>query len=218
MPNIIEITDFHIPQLDIYARLSEVQLLRFYEPEQGRILLNGEDIRTVDLSALRHGIAYVDQNTFLFADTIKNNLRLGNAQATDEQIEEVCQISRADEFISRLPLGYDTPLDENGMNLSGGQRQRIAIARALLRKPKLLILDEATSSIDTRTEMKIQEAFGAMMEGRTSFIVAHRLSTVREADVILVMRDGRIIETGTHDELLERGGFYNQLYNSQFAR
>ena len=190
-------------------------LLRFYEPEQGRILLNREDIRTVDLSALRHGIAYVDQNTFLFADTIKNNLRLGNAQATDEQIEEVCRISRADEFISRLPLGYDTPLDENGMNLSGGQRQRIAIARALLRKPKLLILDEATSNLDTITEASIKSTIDHINGDMSCVIIAHRLTTVKSCDRIYVMEQGQIVECGTHDALLKKGGKYAALWNMQ---
>ena len=190
-------------------------LLRFYEPEQGSILLNGKDIRSVALSALRKEIAYVDQNTFLFADTIKNNLRLGNAQATDAALEEVCRISRADEFINRLPLGYDTLLDENGTNLSGGQRQRLAIARALLRKPRLLILDEATSNLDTITEASIKSTIDQINGDMSCIIIAHRLTTVKSCDRIYVMDQGKIVEFGTHEALLEKGGKYTALWNMQ---
>lgn len=190
-------------------------LLRFYEPERGSILFNGKDARELELYALRRAVAYVDQNTFLFSDTIKNNLKLGNPEASDAEIERTCKISRADEFIGKLPLGYDTPLDENGMNLSGGQRQRLAIARALLKKPQLLILDEATSNLDTITEASIKNTISQAGGDTTCIIIAHRLTTVRNCDRIYVMEQGRITETGTHDELMEKGGLYAKLWNMQ---
>ena len=190
-------------------------LLRFYEPERGDILVNGKDIRDFELAELRKSVAYVDQNTFLFSDTIRNNLRLGNETVTDQEIERACADSRADEFIRLLPLGYDMPLDENGMNLSGGQRQRLAIARALLKRPQLLILDEATSNLDTITETAIKNTIFGLDEEMTCIIIAHRLTTVRNCDRICVMEQGKIAEIGTHEELMELGGRYAALWNSQ---
>lgn len=190
-------------------------LMRFYDPERGSILLNGEDIKKNDLYALRRAIAYVDQNTFLFSDTIKSNLRLGNSEATDEEIEQACKNSGADEFIVKLPLGYDTPLDENATNLSGGQRQRLAIARALLKKSQLLILDEATSNLDTITETSIKNTIYRINNDMTYIIIAHRLTTIRECDCIYVMEHGHIAESGTHDELMKKGGLYAKLWNMQ---
>ena len=157
----------------------------------------------------------MDQNTFLFSDTIKNNLKLGNPEATDKEIEQVCRISRADEFISKLPLGYDAPLDENGMNLSGGQRQRLAIARALLKKPQFLILDEATSNLDTITEASIKNTISRVNDDMTCVIIAHRLTTIKNCDRIYVMEHGQIEEVGTHDELMEKGGLYTKLWTMQ---
>ena len=192
-------------------------LMRFYDANSGDIRVDGRSIYTLTRKSLRKSYGMVLQDTWLKAGTIKENIAFGKPEATDEEIIAAAKAAHAHGFIKRLKNGYDTTVSEDGGNLSQGQRQLISIARVMLCLPPMLILDEATSSIDTRTEMKIQEAFGRMMEGRTSFIVAHRLSTVREADIILVMRDGNIVEQGRHEELLSRGGFYATLYNSQFA-
>lgn len=190
-------------------------IMRFYEPERGKILAEGQNINMFSLSELRRNIAYVDQNTFLFSDTILNNLRLGNESATEDEIKQACRISHAAEFIEKLPLGYETPLDENGANLSGGQRQRLAIARALLRKPQLLILDEATSNLDTITEAGIKNTIFRLDSNLTCIIIAHRLPTVKSCDRIYVMNEGRIVESGTHDELMKTNGIYRQMWDKQ---
>ncbi len=192
-------------------------LMRFYDVNSGEIFVGGTEIRMATRSALRASYGMVLQDTWLKNGTVRENLSMGKPDATDEEIRAAARASYADSFIRRLPQGYDTVLSEDGGSLSQGQKQLLCIARVMLCLPPMLILDEATSSIDTRTEIKIQQAFAKMMEGRTSFIVAHRLSTIREADVILVMKDGKIIEKGNHETLLAAGGFYAGLYNSQFA-
>ena len=192
-------------------------IMRFYDPNTGAILLDGVDHRNMTRKALRRQVGMVLQDTWLKAGTIRENIAMGCPDATEEQIIAAARASHAHSFIKRLPQGYDTLIGETGGNLSQGQKQLLCIARVMLSLPPMLILDEATSSIDTRTESKIQNAFRTMMEGRTSFIVAHRLSTIQEADVILVMKDGQIIEQGDHDSLLKKNGFYAQLYQSQFA-
>ena len=192
-------------------------LMRFYEPDQGGILVDGHDNREVTRESLRNNFGMVLQETWLKATTIRRNISYGKPDATMEEIVEAAKKAHCDGFIRRLPQGYDTVLGEDGGSLSQGQKQLLCIARLMLRLPPMLILDEATSSIDTRTELHIQHAFDSMMEGRTTFIVAHRLSTIRNADLILVLKDGNIIEQGKHEELLARGGFYSTLYNSQFA-
>ena len=191
-------------------------LMRFYDVKGGSIAVDGSDIRTVTRQSLRHQYGMVLQDTWLKSGTVRENIRLAKPDAADEEVETAVKKAHADSFIRRLPNGYDTMLSDTGGALSAGQRQLLCIARVMLCLPPMLILDEATSSIDTRTEVKIQQAFDEMMQGRTSFVVAHRLSTIREADVILVMRDGHIVEQGKHDELLARNGFYAKLYHSQF--
>lgn len=192
-------------------------LMRFYDVDSGSIQVEGKDIREVTRRSLRESYGMVLQETWLKAGTIRENLVMGKPDATEEEILAATKASHAHSFIKRLPDGYDTMIGEEGGSLSVGQKQLLCIARVMLCLPPMLILDEATSSIDTRTEMKIQNAFARMMEGRTSFIVAHRLSTIQEADIILVMKDGHILEQGNHEELLRQGGFYSELYNSQFA-
>lgn len=192
-------------------------LMRFYDVKSGEILLDGKNINEISRHTLRNSFGMVLQDTWLSAGTIKQNIAFGNPDATDEEIVKAAKAAHAHSFIRRLPNGYDTVISEDGGTLSQGQKQLLCIARVILCLPEMLILDEATSSIDTRTEIRIQKAFSAMMEGRTSFIVAHRLSTILEADKILVMKDGNIIEQGTHKELMKQNGFYRQLYNSQFA-
>ena len=191
-------------------------LMRFYDVGGGSISVAGTDIRQATRASLRGSYGMVLQDTWLRAGTVRENIAYGKPDATDEEIIAAAKAAHAHSFICRLPEGYDTVLAENGGNISQGQKQLLCIARVMLCLPPMLILDEATSSIDTRTEVRIQKAFAKMMQGRTSFIVAHRLSTIREADVILVMRDGKIIEQGTHDTLLAQDGFYAKLYNSQF--
>ncbi len=192
-------------------------LMRFYDVDKGAICVDGTNIKHLTRESLRDGYGMVLQETWLKSGTIKENIAYGKPDATDEEIIEAAKKSHSHSFIKRLPQGYDTVITEDGGNLSQGQKQLLCITRVMLLMPPMLILDEATSSIDTRTEIRIQKAFNKMMEGRTSFIVAHRLSTIREADVILVMKDGNIIEKGSHKELLAMKGFYHQLYNAQFA-
>ena len=192
-------------------------LMRFYDVDSGSIKVEGKDIRDVTRKSLRSNYGMVLQETWLKSGTIKENIVTGRPDATDEEIIAAAKAAHAHGFIKRLPNGYDTVIGEDGGNLSQGQKQLLCIARVMLCLPPMLILDEATSSIDTRTEMKIQEAFAKMMNGRTSFIVAHRLSTIQSADIILVMKDGNVIEQGSHEELLAKGGFYSKLYNSQFS-
>ena len=192
-------------------------LMRFYDPDGGEILLDGVNTRHMRRDDLRHCVGMVLQDTWLKAGTIRENIAMGRPEATEDEIIEAAKQAHAHSFIRRLPKGYDTEISENGGNLSQGQKQLLCIARVMLCLPPMLFLDEATSSIDTRTEVKIQKAFDTMMQGRTSFIVAHRLSTIRGADLILVMKDGHIIEQGKHEELLQKQGFYANLYQSQFA-
>ena len=193
-------------------------LMRFYDVNSGSIKVDGTDIRDITRGSLRTNYGMVLQETWLRSGTIRDNICMGKPDATEEEIIAAAKASHAHSFIKRLPQGYDTVITEDGGSLSQGQKQLLCITRVMLCLPPMLILDEATSSIDTRTEIKIQNAFAKMMEGRTSFIVAHRLSTIRSADQILVMRDGKIIEQGTHDTLMAQNGFYTQLYNSQFAQ
>jgi len=193
-------------------------LTRFYDIDSGSITIDGQSIEITDKNSLRKQIAIVLQDAYLFSDTIRENIRYAKLDATDDEVVAAAKMANAHGFIKRLPHGYDTMLSGEGRNISQGQRQLITIARAILADPAILILDEATSSVDTRTEMHIQEAMKVLMKGRTSFVIAHRLSTIREADAIMVINDGEIIENGTHEELLERKGFYYDLYMSQFKR
>lgn len=193
-------------------------LMRFYDTDSGKISVDGVDIKDMERDELRKLYGMVLQDSWLFCGTIMENLKYGNPNATDEEVIEAAKAAYAHSFIRRMPDGYDTMISEGGGNLSQGQKQLLCIARAMLSNPTMLILDEATSSIDTLTEIRVQKAFAKIMQGRTSFVVAHRLSTIKESDVILVMRDGNIIEQGTHEELLAKGGFYKKLYESQFAK
>ena len=192
-------------------------LTRFYELDSGSITVDGKDITTIPKDELRGSIAIVLQDTVLFRDTIRANIKYGRLDADDEAMKRAAEMAKADRFIDRLPEGYDTELAESGSNLSQGQRQLLAISRAVLADPKILILDEATSSVDTRTEMHIQQAMVALMKNRTSLIIAHRLSTIRDADKIVVVSAGKIVEEGDHEELLAKKGEYYKLYQNQFA-
>jgi ABC-type multidrug transport system fused ATPase/permease subunit len=193
-------------------------LSRFYEIEngQGALRIDGYDLRQVTRESLRQQMGIVLQDTFLFSGTVMENIRYGRLDASDEEVIRAAKLANADQFIKRLPERYDTELGERGQTLSQGQRQLIAIARAVLADPRILILDEATSSVDTRTERLIQRALNQLLKGRTSFVIAHRLSTVRNADQVLVIDDGRIVERGTHNQLMATDGLYAELYNSQF--
>jgi ATP-binding cassette subfamily B protein len=191
-------------------------LMRYYELQGGRILLDGEDIRSFKRDDLRGMMTMVLQDTWLFNGTIMENIRYGRLNAADEEVKAAAKAAMAHHFIRTLPGGYDMEINEEAGNISQGQKQLLTIARAILLDPKILILDEATSSVDTRTEALIQKAMDNLMQGRTSFIIAHRLSTIRHADLILVIDNGDIIEQGTHEELIARGGFYSELYNAQF--
>ena len=193
-------------------------VLRFYELNGGKILIDDIDIRDMRRSDLRKMFGMVLQDTWLFKGTIRENIAYGKENATKEEIENVARSANANHFIKTLPKGYDTIINEEGSNISQGQKQLLTIARAMISDPKILILDEATSSIDTRTELNIQKAMDEIMVGRTSFVIAHRLSTIKDADIILVMKDGNVIESGNHKELIEKGGFYSELYNSQFNK
>lgn len=193
-------------------------LMRFYDVNSGRICLDGHDIRNFNRGQLREMFGMVLQETWLFQGTIMENIRYGRLDATDEEVIAAAKAAHADHFIRTLPGGYQMELNEDATNVSQGQKQLLTIARAILADNPILILDEATSSVDTRTEIQIQKAMNNLMKGRTSFVIAHRLSTIRDADVILVMKDGDIAEQGTHEELLAKGGFYAQLYNSQFEK
>ena len=193
-------------------------LMRFYDVNRGAIKVDGHDIRDFNREELRQMFGMVLQDTWLFKGSIEDNIRYGKLDATHEEVVEAAKAARVHRFVQTLPGGYNMELNEEASNVSQGQKQLLTIARAILADPKILILDEATSSVDTRTEIQIQKAMDTLMEGRTSFIIAHRLSTIRDADLILVMRDGDIVEQGNHEELLKKNGFYAELYNSQFAK
>ena len=189
---------------------------RFYDVTDGQILIDGRDIRDVTIASLREQIGIVPQETMLFSTTVRENIRYGRLDATDEEVEAAAKAANAEEFIRQLPEGYDTQIGERGLNLSGGQRQRMAIARAILKNPRILILDEATSALDTESEKIVQAALDTLMQGRTSFVIAHRLSTIFDADQIFVIDHGHVVEQGTHEELLAKGGLYQYLYSIQF--
>jgi len=191
-------------------------LTRFYEIDSGQITVDGMDIRSVCKADMRRKLGLVLQDTFLFADTVMENIRYGRLEATDEECMRAAEMADADHYIRQLPQGYHTVLSERASNLSQGQRQLLAIARAILADPAILILDEATSSVDTRTEARIQQALLRLMQGRTSFVIAHRLSTIRDADNVVVINNGEVVEQGSHSKLLEKRGFYHHLYVSQF--
>ena len=191
-------------------------LSRFYDPTEGKILVDGKDIKNVDLESLRSQMGIMLQDTFLFSDSIMENIRYGRLDATDEEVINAAKAVNAHKFITELEKGYDTEVNERGSRLSLGQRQLVSFARALLANPRILILDEATSNIDTQTEMLVQKGIEKLIKGRTSFVIAHRLSTIRDCDKILVISDGEIIEAGTHDELLRNKGMYYDLYSAQY--
>ena len=191
-------------------------LMRFYDPDEGSIRLDGRDLRDITRKSLRLAYAMVLQDTWLFTGTVYENIAYGREGATREEVEAAAKAAHIHEFITRLPQGYDTVLSENGVAISKGQKQLLTIARAMLQESSMLILDEATSNVDTRTEQEIQSAMRRLMEGKTCFVIAHRLSTIQNADHILVMRDGQVVEQGDHASLLQAGGFYAQLYNAQF--
>jgi len=193
-------------------------LPRFYDVSAGSVTIDGQDVRDVSAASLRQQIGLVLQDSFLFSDTVMNNIRYGRLDATDDEVIAAAKLASANTFIDRLPNGYQTVLGERGSGLSQGQRQLISIARAALANPRILILDEATSSVDTRTERLIQRAFDQLLEGRTSFVIAHRLSTIQHADQVLMLKAGQIVERGTHQQLLENRGPYYELYMSQFRR
>jgi len=192
-------------------------LPRFYDPTEGQILIDGCDLRTMTQESIRQQIGLVTQETFLFNDTVANNIAYGKPTATRAEIIAAARRAHAHEFVEQMPQGYDTLVGDNGVRLSGGQRQRVAIARALLKDPPILILDEATSALDSESERAVQAAMEELMEGRTVFVIAHRLSTVQRADRIIVLEQGRIVESGVHSELLQKGGIYKRLYDLQFS-
>jgi ATP-binding cassette subfamily B protein len=201
------------------GKTSLVNLIpRFYDVSEGAVLVDGIDVRSVDLDSLRRQIGIVLQTSLLFSESIRENISYGRTEATEEDVIAAAKAAQAHEFISKLPEGYDTLVGERGITLSGGQRQRIAIARALLMNPRILILDDSTSSVDTQTEKLIQEALDTLMEGRTTFVIAHRLATIRRADLILVMADGRIVQRGQHAGLLKEGGLYREIYDLQLSQ
>jgi ATP-binding cassette subfamily B protein len=191
---------------------------RFYDASAGRVLVDGAEVRELDLNSLRRSVSVIFQETFLFSTTVAENIAYGKPHASREEIERCARAAQAHEFIAALEDGYDTIVGERGVSLSGGQRQRLAIARAFLMDPRILILDDATASVDSQTERLIQEAMRELCRGRTTFIIAQRFSTVKHADVILVLREGRIVERGTHDELIQRSGFYREVFEQQIRR